>query len=92
MNFLARPIASREPPHTSDRPVSLCGVPASVFEALDLAPVFGCDSIFGPDSQRWTPRLHYRQAGNVNRASPPYGFRTFVVEGHSWRRDSWRRR
>jgi hypothetical protein len=93
--FLAKPIGARHPLRVSDRPVSLCDVPASIFDALDLAADFACESVFAEAERRHTPRLHYRYPSYLEqRKRPPdlrhrFRFAKFAVLGHSWRPESW---
>jgi len=93
--FLLKPQGARGPLRISDRPVSLCDVPATVLDALDLGLELqtDCDTVLSAD--RASPRLHYRYPGYRAQKRRPrarryfFDFEAFRVDGHSWRADSW---
>ena len=97
--FLAKRPGERGELRVTDHPVSLCDIPASFLDALDVsAPTkpskrFGCDSIFA--AERKTPRLHFRYADyeQQKRQGPPnqfhFDFTPYRVDGHSWHANSW---
>jgi hypothetical protein len=87
--FLVKPIGERGPLRLSDVPVSLCDVPRSIFDALDMEGDFGCESIFSREIAHRTWRMHYRRKGPREKGRS-FGFEKFAVVGHSWLRESWR--
>jgi hypothetical protein len=93
--FLLKLIDDREPLRTSDRAVSLCDIPLTVFDALGMEGDFGCESILTERSRRQTPRMHYRYPSLMERRKlPPEDrltmvFEKYAAEGHSWRAESW---
>lgn len=88
--FLAKPLGDRRPLRTSEAPVSLCDVPSSIFDALEIEHDFECESIFSARMDLQRPRLHYRSHGRrkSNSAKSPV-FEKFAVEGDSWLAESW---
>jgi hypothetical protein len=90
--FLAKPPGDRHPLRTSEFPVSLCDVPASVLDVLDIEHDFECESIFSGRSSRRSPRMHYRYLAKKRRRSlgvTEVNFEKFEVVGHSWLTESW---
>jgi len=90
--FLVKQPGARGAILESDHPVSLCDVPNTVIDALDieLEEEFECESV--TRSPRRTPRFHYNY---VERKRTPatrhfYNFSPIIVEGHSWHGSSWR--
>ena len=93
--FLAKAPGARGPLRISDRPVSLCDVPATVLDALEITDVegFDCETVFTPE--RRTSRWHYRYADYTEQKSRPrntryrFQFERIRVDGHSWHPSSW---
>jgi len=94
--FLVKPIGERGSLRLSDLPVSLCDVPRSIFDALDMEGDFGCESIFSAEIAHRPWRMHYHHKSiRQRRNGPPeqlwsFRFEKFAVVGHSWLRESWR--
>ena len=93
--FLLKPRGARGPLRISDRPVSLCDVPATIVDALDLTLDLQTDCETVLSAERVSPRLHYRYPGYRAQKRRPrarryfFDFEAFRVDGHSWRADSW---
>lgn len=92
--LLAKRVGDRSPLRTSDAPVSLCDIPASIFSELGVPGAFACESIFDIVDRRATPRFHFTKVFEQGRN--PWGpqrgpFGWYQVEGHSWLDDSWHR-
>jgi hypothetical protein len=88
--FLAKPRGDRRPLRTSELPVSLCDVPSSVFDALEIEHNFDCESVFSARTDRQRSRLHsYHLFGRRYRRGEPPVFEKFAVEGDSWLAESW---
>ncbi len=93
--FLAKPFGARHALRISDRPVSLCDVPGSIDDALDLAADFACPSVFGDDPHRRQPRLHFRYPSYREQRKRPahlrdrFQFERYAIRGHSWRPEAW---
>jgi hypothetical protein len=85
--FLVKRTGARHALRVSDAPVALCDVPRSIFRELDLEEDYGCDSVF--DESRESPRLHFRVDYSVEVDRGGYVFERYVVDGHSWFRNSW---
>jgi hypothetical protein len=75
----------------SDVPVSLCDVPRSIFSELRIPNDFSCESIFESAGERDTPRVHYRTGFLSRKLEVGDALEEFVVRGHSWSGDSWKR-
>ena len=90
--FLAKPLGDRHPLRTSELPVSLCDVPKSVLDALDIEHDFECESIFSEQSPRRFPRMHFRYLNWRQRRSlglSEVTFEKYAIMGHSWLTESW---
>lgn len=95
--FLVKQPGARGATLESDHPVSLCDVPNTVLDALDLEleGAFECESV--TRSPRRTARFHYSyvEISNQKKRSREsrnfYNFVPILVEGHSWHGSSWRR-
>jgi hypothetical protein len=87
--FLAKPRGDRQPFRTSELPVSLCDVPSSVFDALEIEHDFDCESIFSAQMDRRHSRQHYRSQTKRNHNGKAPVFDRFTVEGDSWLAESW---
>jgi hypothetical protein len=92
--FLIKDFGKQGPLQVSDRPVSLCDIPASIYQALELEYETQCPSVLDEEGAR-PPRMHYRYANYRDQAKMTMEqknrleFRPYVVEGHSWRPESW---
>jgi hypothetical protein len=88
--FLAKPLGDRRPLRTSELPVSLCDVPSSIFDALEIEHDFECESIFSARMDLQRTRLHYRYPTELRRrrGKPPV-YKKFAIEGDSWLAESW---
>jgi hypothetical protein len=88
--FLAKPRGNRHPLRTSELPVSLCDVPNSVFDALEIEHDFDCESIFSQQADRQRTRMHYRHPGTPRSSRGRHvTFKQFSVRGDSWLPESW---
>jgi hypothetical protein len=87
--FLAKPRGDREPFRTSELPVSLCDVPSSVFDALEIEHDFECESIFSAQMDRRHSRQHHRSQTKRRHNGKAPVFDRFTVEGDSWLAESW---
>jgi hypothetical protein len=96
--FLVKPLGDRSALRISDKPVSLCDLPRSVFDSLAMEHDFGCESIFSVQDPRQTLRItHFNAIDNtdmrtwIGLPSKEAGkeFEKFTVVGHSWLRESW---
>lgn len=93
--FLAKAPKARGPLRVSDRPVSLCDVPATILDMLQVPKELGfvCESVLSP--RRRTPRLHFRYPSYDQQKLRPrsrryfFDFEAFRVDGHSWHGNSW---
>jgi len=92
--FLVKDFGARHPLRISDRPVSLCDVPATVYDALNMENDTSCFSIFGDGDLR-PPRRHFRYPSyKEQKAMSPESrnsleFTPYHVLGHSWWPESW---
>jgi hypothetical protein len=87
--FLVKRAGARHPLRISDAPVALCDIPKSIFRELDLAENYACDSIFDETGIRQSRRLHHMQNRTVKTLKGRYVFDRYVVDHHSWFRNSW---
>jgi hypothetical protein len=87
--FLVKRAGERHRLRISDAPVALCDVPKSIFRELDLAANYACDSIFDESGIRQSRRLHHVEDETVKTRKGRFVFDRYVVEHHSWFRDSW---
>jgi len=87
--FLAKPRGDRQPFRTSELPVSLCDVPSSVFDALEIEHDFECESIFSAQMDRRHSRQHHRSQIKRRHNGKAPVFDRFTVEGDSWLAESW---
>jgi hypothetical protein len=85
--FLAKPRSDRRPLRTSELPVSLCDVPSSIFDALEIEHDFECESIFSAQMDRRHPRQHHH--GQKKQKGKAQVFDRSTVEGDSWLAESW---
>ena len=87
--FLVKRPGERHRLRTSDAPVALCDIPKSIFRELDLAENYACDSVFDGSGIRRSRRLHHLERKNAKARKGRFVFDRYVVEHHSWFRDSW---
>ena len=96
--FLVKPLGDRSALRISDKPVSLCDLPRSVFDLLAMEHDFGCESIFSVQDPRQTLRItHFNAIDDTDMRTwiglPPKEagkeYEKFTVVGHSWLRESW---
>lgn len=93
--FLVKAPHARGPLKVSDRPVSLCDVPATVVDMLGIDEDLGfsCESVFA--ASRENPRMHYRYPSYRQQNQRPrarryfFKFKRYQVDGHSWHPGSW---
>lgn len=91
--FLVKPPSERGALQISDRPVALCDLPNSVYAALDVPERVSCGSVFDPEPRR-TLRHYYRYPGYFEQQRlglTSFEFDDYVVDGHAWHVESWRR-
>jgi len=91
--FLVKPVSERGALQISDRPVALCDLPNSVYAVFDVRDRVGCRSVFDPQPRR-TPRHYYRYPDyfeQQRRRITNFEFDDYIVDGHAWHVESWRR-
>ena len=93
--FLVKRIGQRHRLRTSDAPVSLCDVPATIAEELGVPSPYECPSVFSSAATgvRERPRVYFSQPSYLaqrNARNKRVEFEKFLIEGHSWNAGSWR--
>jgi len=92
--FLVKQPGDRHGLHATDAPVSLCDVPGSIADALEMGGDFACPSVFAPPV-RGRVRSHYRYPSRGERRAAGLAqdkrvdFTHYQVRGHSWRPEAW---
>ncbi|MEE3330837.1 MAG: sulfatase-like hydrolase/transferase, partial [Myxococcota bacterium] len=92
--FLVKPRGARGELRVSDRPVSLCDIPASILDSDGDPGDFPCSSVFADVPDKLT-RFHYRYPDRSEQREAGIqhlkrlDFTQYEVRGHSWRPESW---
>ncbi|MCH2173904.1 sulfatase-like hydrolase/transferase [Myxococcota bacterium] len=94
--FLAKGLDERHPLRVSDLPVSLCDIPSSIADTLNLKKKFECQSIFSIEEGESRTRSHYRHIGIFEQRKKPrrermyFDFDEYSIQGHSWFAEAWK--
>jgi arylsulfatase A-like enzyme len=90
--FLAKQRGARGGLTISDAPVSLCDVPASLYDAMEVSGVADCSSVFDANAPRGVRRFYAAvQDKNAGSHKNRLEFESYRIEGHAWHAQSWRR-
>ena len=91
--MLVKPLNEREELKTSDNPISLSDVPATIFDLLGIQGNFMGESMFkiAPDSQRERVFTFFSWQGGEEGFDHLPNPKRFKVKGHSWLDKNWTR-
>ncbi len=89
--LLIKPFRSQGEMTISNAPVSLCDVPNTIVDALEIDARFPCESAFtvAEGAQRERRYLFYEWDDDVWQKTYLPNMREYLVSGYGWRDDAW---